>query len=97
MAFFSTSQSSLLKLSHVRGSRIRNVLVWGFGAGIVGYLASGFEILQPNLQGSLTAGIAWPVILPRIIKAAQQMAGEEDEQPEQEEQRDTSVEEEEEE
>jgi len=69
-AYFLVKKKSLLFLSY-RGFRaIFVIVIWGFGAGLVGLIGGAINILQENLQACIVVGIGWPAIFPRIIESA---------------------------
>jgi hypothetical protein len=45
----------------------RLLLLWGIGAGLGSILGFAMEILQPTRAACIGFGIAWPVVLPRIV------------------------------
>ena len=82
--FYST-QNSALNLTHKGAKSLLFILLWGLGAGIGSFLGAAGGILQINRAACLTAGIGWPLILPRLIEksTADEDEGEQDEEEEQ--------------
>ena len=77
--YFSQSKKSLLKLGYAGFWRTVVVMsLWGIGAGLIGVLGAVFGLFQTTQQASQVVGIAWPVILPRLLQSATTAA--EDEQ-----------------
>lgn len=74
--FHAVYRRSFLGLVHAPRAIWLFLLVWGFCAGVAGYLGFAIEFLQLNLKTSIIVGIAWPVILPRIVAGIRKSAGE---------------------
>ncbi len=68
LLFYGMGQSAL-NLTYRRWSIVFFLLFWGVGAGLGGFLGASAQIFQINRVACLTAGIAWPLILPRLIQA----------------------------
>ena len=49
------------------GSALRMVVLWGIGAGVGGFMAVAADILQTGRLACVTIGVAWPLVLPRLI------------------------------
>jgi|HubBroStandDraft_1064217.scaffolds.fasta_scaffold00520_11 hypothetical protein len=66
---FTVKGKSALNLSY--GSRLtttfRLLFLWGIGAGLGSILGFAFEILQPTRAAYIGFGVAWPLVLPRIV------------------------------
>lgn len=60
---------SALKLIYRGKNVIWLTLLWGVGAGVGGFIGASFGILQLNRAATITVGIAWPMILPRLVKS----------------------------
>jgi len=69
-AYYKTSKGkSIFKLSYIEGeSTFLVFLFWGIGAGIVGFLASRLELIAFSIQASITIGLGWPLMFPRIYE-----------------------------
>ena len=61
---------SFLKLTHKPTMLPLFILVWGLGAGFAGFLGVSLDILQMNRHTAIIAGIAWPLLMPRIVASA---------------------------
>lgn len=64
------ARDSFLNLTHRWKTLLLFVLVWGFGAALVSFLGVAFSILQATLQAAVIAGVAWPVLMTRIVSSA---------------------------
>lgn len=64
------ARDSVLNLTHRWSTLPMFVLVWGFGAALVSFLGVAFSILQITLQAAVIAGVAWPVLMTRIVSSA---------------------------
>ncbi len=66
---YTVKRRSVLNLSYGAGftTGIRLLLLWGVGAGLGGLLGFGSEMLQPTRAACIGFGVAWPLVLPRII------------------------------
>jgi hypothetical protein len=59
-------------------------VLWGFGAGVGGFLGSAASIVQLTRSACIGVGVGWPLILPRLIDSFkqeedhQELAGEHD-------------------
>ncbi len=67
-----TGGRSYLHLSYGGWKTPWMLLIWGIGAGIGGFIGAAANVLEIQRAACLTAGISWPLILPRIIAAAEQ-------------------------
>ena len=47
---------------------LRLLTLWGIGAGIGGFIGASADIFQFTRYGCLGASVAWPLIIPRLIK-----------------------------
>ena len=63
-------RDSLLNLTHNWKTLPVFILIWGFGAAGVSFLGAGFSVLEVTLQAAVIAGIAWPVLMTRIVSSA---------------------------
>ncbi len=63
-------RDSLLNLTHNWKTLPVFILIWGFGAAGVSFLGAGFSVLEVTLQAAVIAGIAWPVLITRIVSSA---------------------------
>lgn len=62
-------RTSVLKLIY-RGPNILGLLaLWGIGAGLGGFLGGAFGILELSRVAAITSGLAWPLVLPRLLKS----------------------------
>jgi hypothetical protein len=64
-------EGSLLGLSY-SGSILNTAALiglWGIGAGIGAFIGLSGNILQSNRLACVTVGIAWPLILPRVLQS----------------------------
>ena len=66
---FHISERSVLKLGHRGVNIFSHLLLWGMGAGFGGFLGAAAGIMQINRAACLTAGIGWPLILPRLVES----------------------------
>lgn len=57
----------------------RLLALWALGAGLGGLLGASFSIFVPSLQAAILVGASWPIVLPKLLRA-----GEEVDEPEQE-------------
>lgn len=64
------ARDSFLNLTHRWSTLPRFILVWGFGAFLVSLLGVAFSVLQVTLQAAVIAGVAWPVLMTRIVSSA---------------------------
>ena len=80
-----SGKKSALNLAHRGPNTIWLVMLWGMGAGLGGFLGASFGILQLNRVTCITAGVAWPLILPRLVKTISIESEEEIEEEEEEE------------
>ncbi len=71
LIIFLLQRKSVLKLTYQGYRTVLVLVLWGIGAGLVGLLGGAFKIFQLTLQASVSVGVAWPVILPRLIKSTQ--------------------------
>jgi len=71
-------RASMLKLIY-RGPNILGlVALWGIGAGLGGFLGGAFGIFQLNRVAAVTVGLAWPLVLPRLLKSISESEDRED-------------------
>lgn len=77
-AYYKTSKGkSIFKLSYIEGkSTFLVFLFWGIGSGIVGFLASRLELIAFSIQASITIGLGWPLMFPRIYEYSKSNMGE---------------------
>ena len=68
----SIGKRSILKLAY--GKSVINILrlfvLWGIGAGVGGFLGASIGIFQFTRIASIGVGVAWPLILPRLLEKA---------------------------
>ena len=65
---FSVQKKSILQLSYTSAwGTTRLFLLWGIGAGLGGFLGSAANILTLSRLGCISVGVAWPLILPRLV------------------------------
>jgi hypothetical protein len=69
LIFYSFGKSPV-NLTHKGLNILRFIIFWGLGAGFGGFIGAAAGILQINRAACLTAGIGWPLILPRLIESA---------------------------
>ena len=69
LIFYSFGKS-VMNLTHKGFNILLFIIFWGLGAGLGGFLGAAAGILQINRSACLTAGIGWPLILPRLIEGA---------------------------
>lgn len=69
---------SFLRLSYGGAKTLRMLAFWGLGAGVGGFVGAAANVFEVQRVACLTAGISWPLVLPRVVAAS-----EEDEQEEQ--------------
>ena len=48
---------------------VLNFILWGIGAGLVGYLASIMQFSKLTIQASVIIGASWPYVLNRLINS----------------------------
>ena len=65
------NRGSALKLIYRGPNILWLLLIWGAGAGLGGFVGASFCILELNRVASITVGVGWPLILPRIIKSVE--------------------------
>ncbi|AYF19698.1 TPA: hypothetical protein NJ324_001280 [Vibrio parahaemolyticus] len=65
-----TNSSSHLKLSYVGYKAILVIITWGLGAGIGALVGAAFGIFEISRTAAIFAGVAWPLVLPRLISSA---------------------------
>lgn len=58
---------SILKLKHGKNTFLF-LLSWSLGAFGVGLIGNLINVFMPNVQASITVGIAWPIICTNIFK-----------------------------
>lgn len=80
-----SGKESALNLAHRGANSIWLIMLWGMGAGLGGFLGAGFGILQLNRVACITTSVAWPLILPRLVKTISIESGEDSEDEEEEE------------
>lgn len=73
-----TGRSSMLKLIYRRWNVLGLVALWGIGAGLGGFLGGAFGIFQLNRVAAVTVGLAWPLVLPRLLKSISESEDRED-------------------
>ena len=66
---FQANKGSALKLTYRGLNVIGLLLLWGTGAGLAGFLGASFGILELNRAASITVGVGWPLVLPRLLKS----------------------------
>ncbi len=64
-----TNSASHLKLSYVGFKAILVILTWGLGAGIGALVGAAFGIFEISRTAAIFAGVAWPLVLPRLISS----------------------------
>jgi len=63
-------RDSFLKLTHSLARLPLFIAIWGLGAAVVSFFGVAFHILETTLQAAVVAGIAWPVLMTRIVSSA---------------------------
>ena len=63
-------RDSFLKLTHSLARLPLYIAIWGLGAAVVSFFGVAFHILETTLQAAVVAGIAWPVLMTRIVSSA---------------------------
>ncbi len=63
-------RDSFLKLTHSLAMLPKFIAIWGLGAAVVSFFGVAFHILETTLQAAVVAGIAWPVLMTRIVSSA---------------------------
>jgi len=51
------------------GTSVRLLLLWGVGAGLLGFFGASIELLQMTRAGCIGAGVGWPLIFPRLVES----------------------------
>ncbi|MCA3902318.1 hypothetical protein JKP31_13485 [Vibrio vulnificus] len=64
-----TNGTSHLKLSYVGFKAILVILTWGLGAGVGALVGAAFGIFEISRTAAIFAGVAWPLVLPRLISS----------------------------
>lgn len=64
-----TNGTSHLKLSYVGFKAIFVIITWGLGAGIGALVGAAFGIFEISRTAAIFAGVAWPLVLPRLISS----------------------------
>ena len=69
LVIYSIRGSSIFHLGYGGGiiKTGRVIVLWGFGAGIGGFLGSAANIVQFTRSACIGIGVGWPLILPRLI------------------------------
>lgn len=65
---FYFTKKSLLGLNHSFPHSLVFLLIWGFGAGIAGFIGGAASIFQLTRIASVTAGVAWSIVLPKLLQ-----------------------------
>ena len=73
-----TGRPSMIKLIYRRWNVLGLVALWGIGAGLGGFLGGAFGIFQLNRVAAVTVGLAWPLVLPRLLKSISESEDRED-------------------
>lgn len=60
----------MLKLVYRGPNVLGHLLIWGVGAGLAGFLGGAFGIFQLGRSASIAVGVAWPLVLPRLLRSA---------------------------
>ena len=63
-------RDSFLQLTHSLKKLPLFIAIWGLGAAVVSFVGVAFNILETTPQAAVVAGIAWPVLMTRIVSSA---------------------------
>ncbi len=63
-------RESVLKLVYRGPNILVLLLIWGAGAGLAGFLGGAFGIFELGRSASIAVGVAWPLVLPRLLRSA---------------------------
>ncbi len=74
---YTLTSNSVLKLTYQGKNFLLFLVVWGAGAGIVALLGAWIDILKISKIACVSAGLAWPILLPRIVASASRREEEE--------------------
>jgi len=64
------NKNSLLKLSYIGIKGFFVFIMWGVGSGIGGCLGAAIGIFEINRIAAVAIGVAWPLVLPRLLTTA---------------------------
>lgn len=65
-----TRQKSLIGIIYNQTNWVVLLVLWTFGAAILGFVGAFGEFLQPTKQTVVAIGLAWPLLLTKILKRA---------------------------
>lgn len=68
LTFFILKGRSLLSLKYNLKNTFIFLLLWSFGAGVMGLLGQLFNIFQVSLVSTVVVGFSWPLLFTRIMQ-----------------------------
>ncbi|PHR73008.1 MAG: hypothetical protein COA66_04210 [Arcobacter sp.] len=81
LCIFILKKESVLELEHSFKTTLVFLLMWSFGAAVIGLLGQMVNLFQVSLSASVAVGFTWPLLFTKIIKKLKEK--EENEEPEQ--------------